>query len=903
MKKLICLLTIGVFTGETLLLTGCNGGSVSNKPGGALASANLNSAGNTGTASGAAQGKLAKPNDDDDLWVNVTRTDLGARDSRIAFLANNASGYDMQLVGCDSNSNVINNLRNIPSGSSPTMTMTYPKKWAFLDNGSGIYDSKHVYNSNLTFKSDISNDGNLACYYSINIPEAAQPMYVKLVNHWYKASSFEPVGDHLDKPKVDMENIHKTNWWLDFKKQGSAAVLAVINGFGSWAYFASKYTQDSISSYLGLRGNLMYADVADEITLNLTAFRENMDAYWRNLRGGNKEAAADSMRAATKNRLWFAERFPGGGGAVPEEGVLKMKNYNALLSKEGEYVTRVQYFGGTQPRFEMIVQTAKGEVSIPVSKSSRWITGEALPKNVAAELRRLNIADADSAGILKLFGKGKYANEYASSFFARNATLLNKFKGGEAFYRAASAARITTNALEIFSAVSLNVAIIAITEFVVMPAITGLFDEPAIGTAWTGVNHLKFENITAEDVKKWNGSHDAEHQIETNTTMTMIAKSSIMQEASFSFNNNKMDKQLAINIQLNSISNPWINYSEYSALEGREDPFRGWVGKNNKGGIETHKSDAVVGVTITDNRASSTKDIDYLYARSQMEYLGANSLDVDMLLPAPQYSVISMRDINSSQLLSTKDALITVNGITGLVLNDGEEVKLNVSLPKSKVSPQLLSLAADDKPLVGKGLSVDYVGQSESGSEHYMTVKSDPAFELLNTESSGLPLFYSKFDCSYPLEVGKECPLTLKISDPKKQGVAASGKLYLSDGNSHTTVIPVYLNMKLVSEPSKFALTEGDTGVHTVTLANYSNGEYNGVTVSGLPAEAQVLSNSCSGKVSAGGGQCSVSYDLSKLRAGNYNVLLNAQTGDKTIDPKNQRRLAIDVNSGWNSQH
>ena len=223
-----------------------------------------------------------------------------------------------------------------------------------------------------------------------------------------------------------------------------------------------------------------------------------------------------------------------------------------------------------------------------------------------------------------------------------------------------------------------DVAFAAFQYFVLQPLINGIFDQPSIGTFRTGINHLRFEAISANDAASWNATHDAQHQIAANTKLSLIGHNSLMQRALFSFKDPGVDSQLALAINLSALSTPWLRYAAYQPFGDNTDPYLACVDKNGhcKDGSPTHKSDAVITLEISDNKPSATKDFNSRYSSIIYQEAGLTGLATDRLLAAPSFSLPPTNlNLSSASQIRPMPSLASAKVVPSpLVINSGQSL-------------------------------------------------------------------------------------------------------------------------------------------------------------------------------------------------------------------------------------
>ncbi len=835
---------------------------------------------------------LGDPNDDDDLWVNITQDDASDEPGYLSIVANNTSKYNLKFIGCDDKNWISSSqMRDIPSGYRFPRTKNYDPKWKFMDGGDGIYDKSYISNglsNSLHFSGTpkYSDGEDVNCYYSAYVPENNQSLYVKLVNHIYNACSDVETGCSLDKPHTDFNTTKDSNILQDAFQATPVDILA---GYGSWVAFAKRVPGVEISSFVQEQIDSRMNSAINDLNLLYMEYKETYLkpelVSLREQRYNNFKLTAEKYGFDVMDDAHFAQY-------MPKPGAVSVNVFN-YIPEQDKVVIAWQEFD--------MRGVVKKEFTSPASENTP-LKVKANDFNVKSEMNRLAIQDNDTEAMQKLFARGKYSEgEFVDSKFNQDGEL------GQAL----DLSEIEEVPLELdLSSVALSggvdLAFVAFQWFVLQTWMDGLSSPPAIGNFNTSLNHLSFQPITQDDAINWNASHDKDHQILANTNVTYITKNSVFHLARFNFTDPNLDDQLNLQIGLSALTTPWLRYDENDNPRNMQDPYLGFVGDSSD-----HKMDAVVELTISDNNLSPTKDLDNEYNQSQIDYMGLSNLIPDLNLPAPEYTLSNIKNRKNGNIVFQGGEGIKSNLKGGafdgaLALNNNQEANLTVFLPSNINSKQTL--------INGGGFSVRYVDNPadtslESQITNPLIIKSDELRSSFDSLESATPHYlYAKFNCKFPNPVGIKCPLSLSLggySDSANQAIRSKGKLYISDLNSHTTAIPVYLNYNLISEPQAFTYTQGTPGVYRLSLMNAGLERYVSVQINGLPQGTKIVSNSCNNGLSKGE-QCQVDLDFSNVTTnGNYIATLtgirnNYQgstiSGVSSLDTE---QLTINVTGGW----
>jgi hypothetical protein len=436
---------------------------------------------------------------------------------------------------------------------------------------------------------------------------------------------------------------------------------------------------------------------------------------------------------------------------------------------------------------------------------------------------------------------------------------------------------------------------------------------PAVGAFDTTVNHLYFASIDAAEANQWNRNHDANHQIQANTKLTVLTNSSIHQKARFTYNDSSHDQQFAVDIDLSSLSTPWVRQdSSY-----KSDPFLGCIAKQDCSPANpTHKGDAVIQMDITDNNFLLTKDLDYVYDQVQAQQVGLSEFESDNRLPAPTCQLSSVVNSQNHQVVYSSacndnnniyaqvgqpNRLLSSGGVDGIGLMPGQQYTLDVVEASTKQQTQ----PAESTPVYGGGFAAVYVGEEESGATTYLPIHSDGLKAILDSKHTVPPYFYSKFGCAYPNPVGKHCSLTLSIGG-NTNGQRTNGMLYIADANSQTTAISVYLNARLVAEPFNFVLNQGNAGDYYLRIKNFGKEDYAQLTLTSFPPGTKIKSKTCNSELKSMQ-QCKYDLDLSQVPEGNYSMTITGLTAamlkpglaESQVPVADQESIKFNVFGSW----
>jgi hypothetical protein len=438
----------------------------------------------------------------------------------------------------------------------------------------------------------------------------------------------------------------------------------------------------------------------------------------------------------------------------------------------------------------------------------------------------------------------------------------------------------------------LKVGTAAFVEFIFVNELILFFDKlvnPDSQGAWTtGFNHLYFAVPSASEVASFNATHD--RKMKLNTVVTNIMKGPNQHKYVFDFVKGGPDSSHPV----------YLNAAVYSG------PF--YRGKNDPYFNEKNLNDALVNIEISDTSkfADTNKFAD---AQEQaMKETGISGF-AQNLLPGPEYSLKSVRNtetgavlfengvVNKLGISSSKNS-ISQNGISGLFLNPNQEFKLSVQVPKSSGN--------SGEDLVSTGLVANFTLSEESGTTYVREIHNTLMASEIDKEATEsatkdmvTPYLYSGYDCSFPTKIGDTCNLKLKVGG-MNDGKKHRGHLYLAEGISRTTSIPVYLNYHLISEPNAISISENEPSTQVLQMMNSSSIDYSKVELSGLPSGAKIVSNSCSNGLGSGQ-QCQIGYDLSGVEVGDYQVKINGiVSGASGLVPEaDSSDLKLTVTPNW----
>ena len=921
LKRLTCLITILAFSGQTLLLSGCAEGA-----GGASA---------TGSNANPPVGGEENLNDHR-LWTNITGYDNTSKGSQLDLSFNNNSSNDLELVGCDNDPTIKNNLEsNIPGLFAAQRTKKFDSKWSAYANSTGsILDAKHIPDNNLSFNGSSSRNYN--CYYRIFHPEAGAFLYVKLNAQEVKLATHG--AGTVGQPNIDMKALADSSMGAAVK--GGDLKLSDLSKPLDWS--SQKNAQMSLINYTDKKiysGVNNQLDVINQNLMILNATSNNLERvefdpnfYWltqihtkEKLLGQlgdvfgcygqdaeNLVKDLESLRYRVTQKDWEFSIKNLSGQKIPlRESTFYVQNPDDFKKlPEVIKATRVPKFPDAK------------ELALSYEQSA----GIA-PRNVADIIEQTSYADAEFvAGINQTFSietqslQGSSLREIQAEIDSGSSRVGTIVASQGEDLAGAVAERATATEMGAVAAAGIAAGVV-FGSLAVGEGIQQLVNYfSGSGTNGKGNSHstmamLSLDAPSGDEVAKWNASHDESHQLEDNTRVTSSnpddahgGNNSLSQSMRFTFKDPSIDQQIGNVVSLNNISSPWIR--GYS----KEDPFVGDVSETS-----AHQTDAVVGVSVNElNNVSPVKDAAYAYNNQRLANIGIAGLGQDLRFDAPSYSVQKVVNTKTNStiykagtsqgLLGSRNGMLRINGIDGLVINSGEQTTMNVQIPASSLS-RLKGMVKSDAGALnyGQGLGASLVSQEESGAMPITPVKSDMFLSQSKNESSVQPFFYNKFSCSYPLRVGDNCAFTMMVGGTM-DGKKHLQNLYLADGNSKTAMIPVYVNYNLVSEPQSQELSNGDNTPVKILVKNFSSAAYDRIIVSGLPSTAILLANSdglpsCS--ASLGSQQsCELSYDLSGVDSGSYSmVIYGAKNGDMSeipsADAANANGFSLTIDGGF----
>ncbi len=857
--------------------------------------------------------QVGGPNDDIDLWTNITSTDGADLPSNMNIVAQNNSNYNLTFVGCDNGPYATIHLTDIPSGYRFPKTTNYDAQWAFLDaDGNGLFAASQINSNSIAFNNTPQSASQFNCYYKVFIPEANDYMYIKLVDHSYVASSYDhwPADDSLNKPQTDEKSAQTDAMWQNIIQYGVSAFSGIVTGAtGSWLAFSSREPSIDLQTYLQNYMNTQSNNFANEFTQRAFTIKDKFNK-------GNTAEADEELNELmelvnSKGGKYFqitnAEEFKE-MLTEPGRSLSPALKFNEVT---GEYTLSIPGTGAEARQYTRLVLNGDSFLDYP------YIEGKGLPININDIARSMGIDPVkDPDALQKLLARGKYARQapYNTSEFAEEGELgeIEDF---------ANLADLPLKSITPYVAGSILAGTgVAVAEyFLFQTVMDSLLTDPGIGDFSTGVNHLRFDQITQADASSWNANHP-NNQIAANTNFTsygtdpVTGRNSIQQNGKFNFSDSSIDSQIVLDIQLSNLTNPWTRYHQYNASIVNTDPYVGCVDKTGNSCLNgvTHKGDSVIYMAISDNTVDTGKQLKDIYTQSQFAYAGLGELAVSSLSPAP---IVSLQQTTNKKtgtvmflpklkpqpkMLASNRVPAATSTTNALILNGSEVSNLSVTVPAGSTAGVKSAQAQ-----LGGGLNVTYVEEDESGTNQFVVARSVSASNLLTNnpdQKATASVIYAKYNCSYPDVLNQACPLTVSLLTDG-DGQKHEGSLYISDQNSLITRVPVYVNYHLISEPeSSPQLTQGDPGavVH-LNLTNASAIKYSQFQFSGLPNGVVLANNTCANGLSSGQ-SCTVDVNASNATVtGNFNVIISGipVAGSGSTQGADQSSLGLNIVPGF----
>ena len=433
------------------------------------------------------------------------------------------------------------------------------------------------------------------------------------------------------------------------------------------------------------------------------------------------------------------------------------------------------------------------------------------------------------------------------------------------------------------------------------------------GVYGSGHTLLTLKTITDEQAEFWNKAHP-DRKIEANAVLTPVEtdetkngptshKYSIRPKTGLGF-----DSQLAFNVAIDVLSEPFSRPEKVND----QDPALGKMTNDNK-------YDAAMLITFSGGAQINGDTNDLGDAASEAyQQAGIGSLHVG-LLPSPDYQLTKITNTKTGNALysqgssSNSNSLIKASGwnniqvgdIKGLAINTDQAVEMQVKIPKDEAKAQL-GIKGD---LYGNGLVAQFIEESSEGANTVDSVRSDYYEGLLKKQYSeshvlASPYLYNVYTCDYPTKIGDSCGFKMHIGgmDNSKH----IGKIYLADGLSKTTAIPVYLNYHLLG--SYFELNVSDkTSPYKIDIMNTHNEAYTKMTLEyksvdddsykSVPMDMLAKDTTCN--LDSGlqpQAQCSIYFDFSKIDSDSYQFRINGIKSTAKLGTPDQFDVKVRVN-------
>ena len=863
-SKITSLLLI-CFIGQ--ILAGCNSGSniaASTK----YQTTSLNKQQGIGVANNLSEA-FDEMNSDQNVWANVTLSDIPVN-SQVSFLSYNHSNYPIQLVGCESPDDLkkrginTNNLTDL-NNPEPKMIDTSLK---FIAQGfpEVTPDPLHVQDNRIEFNRT-SGSGSFRCYYSVYMPEVGDSMYIAIENNYYVAQTSKSLGYMLDGPQKENAKIPD---WI----KHTISVIAGIGSGLSIAYYMNKRRIQNI----GDLSQLAY----EQTQKSMLKIAEEQTAILKKYPGTTKYA-----RIQRKYVTDFYNDMQ-----ISKNRIIQVhNNMSEALEKglKGNEDFIGVHFNPDENQLEFILEDDEGmrRLSTQIFDANGKLIVETKPFPTKYEIEQIlteaRVKPSNPQGLLRILKQydARFDEELYINHIVKHGDMDIVFTSTPLLEGLDSSEVID---IAFFSVASVLVSF-AFFE-TILSVFNSVSNEPQ-GQVTTGMNHVKLVVADENQAKLWNASHDKEHQIKANTTQTTIHHGMNGHWDTFSFKaNSGNDMQKSLLISLSPITEPF-----FRPTIGQDDAYLG--------NLKSDKAyDAVIAVNISSSNADNDKNQIDDFAKAAASDIGLSGI-ITGHIAAPNYKLSKITNTKTNDVLyndttSSKNNLISSDGwnniklgsINGLTINSNQEVSLQVMIPKEGISHGVFGGEKTDK--YGIGFVANYIDESGSGAIPLMTINGDDFDKTLQKEFAespqlAMPYLYSKYECTYPTKIGDECGLKMHIG-----GMDSSkhiGKIYIADGSSRTTAIPVYLNYHLLG--SYFELNVSDkTSPYKIDIMNTHNEAYTKMTLEyksvdddsykSVPMDMLAKATTCN----LDGGlqpqtQCSIYFDFSKLDSDTYQFRIN----------------------------
>lgn len=899
LKRLTTLLTALSFIGQTFILSGCVGNQNNNPNDNAnlapkQASANLKDA----TAS----------LDDHRLWGNLTAFDDKYIDySNLDLAIDNNSNNDLEIVGCEDDSGYSTEsptLLTVEAHQAAARTPKFDTKWsAYADSDGRILDPSHIEDNKIeTVTEGVGTVEKMTtCYYRVYHPEAGDFLYFKLnvQNETLPTTGRNTTG----QPDNDMQKVANS----DVGKALKTGQLSLTQLTDQMPWANQKDAQLSLDDYTDIRivsGVQNTINKVNQIRIankpfyfsnnsDMTPEQEEILDEYRDM-GIDFETYKD-VQAFHNMQPDF--KFSNGKIYVELNHWSKNKEVRILLDLSDPNDAELFQLQTNSK----LISNENILDSIELSNSYENDHSGQAPQTAEEVLEEETGSEAEMTGELDSSAGTSIGEEEAIKDVPIN-VLKDRpdFTGNpvvdknieEAMSRTGGAPEIAEAMMteRVIAGVSL-VTVAALTLWQLVSLIQN--DSDGASTDYKGNHTTKINMVTLDvpsdaDVASWNAAHP-DKPIAANTKASPPnpddangGNNATSQSMRFTFKDATYDQQIGTAISLSSITTPWRRQGAQT-----EDPF---LGKLHYGDVHPNSGnvgDAVVNMTVSDiANVTPIKDAEYAYNSQNMANLGLSSLAQDLRYAAPVYNMQKIVNVRNNRLMygsgmngglyNSSKGLVKINGIEGIVLNKGQQTTLNVQIPASSAKNGLS---------YGAGFGANLIEEDSSGSSTHTPVKSDLFMLNGKNDDNTVPYFYNKFNCSFPTKVGDSCPFTMMVGgyDNKKH----MEKLYLADGNSKTSAIPVYVNYNLVSDPVSSSITQGvGDQSFVITLKNFSSSDYKTINVSGLPDGAILdTTRSTCGTGLKSNETCSLVYDASQVGTGSYDMIVYGSDGVHTEVP------------------
>ena len=868
--KYSILLILSCFIGQSLV--GCNVGVTNNLTGNKLI--NNKALTNTSKVNGIVD--FNEANSDDNLWINQTSADGISYDSRTNFQVINNSELFINLVGCNDNDSTIDTKHLNSSFSFTSNTVETSKALQAARYPTEMLDPKNFESQNyIRFKNINGEKGEVTCYLNALIPGSGF-MYFKMVIPHYTAITSTELEEYLDHPR-DYAQKHKEEltWYETVMQYGTATLGSMTTAlllhdwklhFIDWeANVAFDFNEEMIRML-----NQQIKSILDLKTLYAS--------QW-----GTPKKYGEQLSKLLKNLKTSIN------GYVPftDAGI----DYDCL-SRALDVMQGFKVDGKTDTysfdSFESIDKDRTMHVKVKnlISKKIETIKIKDIDVHGFNNIEKIeNFKDILKDLDLTTSAGEKELTKRMLTNFGKNYTNY--------IYEEDLIGYRSLHLVENLAKIPLDI-MTSIGWFVLCDYLIHLGKDEQQGFGTTGLAKLYFDEVTPQEVQQWNIANP-KNQINNNTKVSKLIDGPNHHYYQINFKQNLgFNTQQVLTLSASVATEPFYRPE---LIDGK-DPYLGILNSNNK-------HDAVVNLSFSSNNINKNKnDTD---DRLNRALIGFGELH-GSLLPQPTVNYIEMTNSKTGQKLQSKangSNNIQLGNIKGLAFNTGQIIKMQVTLPKAESLKQMGS----SNDLLGSGFGAKFIEESSTGSMLIDEINSSDYEKLvtkLYTESPELtrPYLYSEYTCDYPTKVGDTCELKMHLGgmDNDKH----LGKIYIADGASRTTAIPVYLNYHLLG--SYFELNVSDkTSPYKIDIMNTHNEAYTKMTLEyksvdddsykSVPMDMLAKDTTCN--LDSGlqpRAQCSIYFDFSKLDSDSYQFRINGIKSETKLGTPDWFDIKVRVN-------